>query len=79
VHVGAKRNDHRSDGPVLLAERVAIDRYLRWRNYRIREGERNLATFLQWTRDANIEIAAPESKDPRDESGPLPGFGTRGL
>jgi hypothetical protein len=67
------------DGPVVLRERVAIHRYRLWREYRIAEGDTQLLTFLEWLGQANIRLADPEAPGDLDESGPLPGFGSRAI
>jgi hypothetical protein len=65
--------------PVQLKERVAIDRYRRWADYRRREGDRQVVSFLEWMAQANIALLDPESPGDLDEGGPLPGFGSRGI
>lgn len=54
---------HVDASPVLLPERVAIQRYREWSDYRRQEGDRECPTFCEWLRDANIEVLAPEWTD----------------
>jgi hypothetical protein len=47
---------------VLLPERMAMQRYLDWRNYRIEEGDgpKDLLTFAAWLGQSQVEILPPE-------------------